>query len=599
MLEKKRVKFPHRMLYRLLTSHVLLVTIPLLLTVQILTNTAQRAIEEMIRARNLEIVKRSAQQIAQTLEKAYDILQLSAESPAIYQMGHRSQGFTINKIVYEFDIFQILSVYDREGRLVVSTEFAPTDGHNHHTVSREVLDRVIAGQAYSSDVYLSPENLPKMDVYVPIRSQNETVGLLKAEVDLKAIWALVDSIIVGKKGEAFIIREDGQFIAHTDRRKVLQGEIFQEPTILQDMAAGGVNQKIYQNRNGVEMIVAYAPIYVRGKEWRAVIQQPTREAFAPSRTMRLQIFVIMFFSICMAALIAFFYTRKILRPVDRLVSGINRIASGDLRYRIEPLGKDEISQLAEHFNAMAARLKSFQNKLKRTERLETLGKLASVLSHEIRNPLNSMVINMQILRREYQKALGDTDKLDHYHNIVVSEIKRVDELVGNFLMIARPPKLEPETRKIADILDEVITMQQPIALPRGIRIERKYVDPDLRARVDHNKMKQVFLNIVINAIQAMPGGGRLLISLERQFSSDAEPPQEMIKIGFHDTGKGIKKEDLKHIFDFYFSTKKDGTGIGLSIAQQIVEEHGGFIRVESEYKKGTTVFIYLPIISHS
>ncbi len=142
-------------------------------------------------------------------------------------------------------------------------------------------------------------------------------------------------------------------------------------------------------------------------------------------------------------------------------------------------------------------------------------------------------------------------------------------------------------------------MQQPIALPKGIRIERNYVHPDLRARIDHNKMKQVFLNIVINAIQAMPGGGRLLIGLEKQFSYEAEPPQEMIKIHFQDTGKGIKPENLKHIFDFYFSTKKDGTGIGLSIAQQIVEEHGGFIKVESEYKKGTTVFIYLPIISNS
>ena len=581
------------MLSRLLASHILLVTIPLLFTVQILTNTAQRSIEEIIRDRNLEIVKRSAKQISQTLEKTYDILHLSAENPAINQMNRMSQVYTINKIVYEFDIFQKISVYDHEGRLIVSTEFSETNGAMDSTLPPELIHRLNDGTRYSSEVYLSPEYLPIMDVIEPIRRHNETVGFLKAELDLKAIWALVDSIPVGKSGEAFIIRRDGRYIAHTDRRKVLQGEYFREDEVLKNVEAGLIAQKIYQTRTGEKMIAAYAPI--PGKGWGAVIQQPIREAFAPARTMRYQIFIIMFFSIGVAAMIAFFYTRKILRPVDKLVSGINRFASGDLHYRIEPLGKDEISQLAEHFNEMAARIRNIQNKLKRTERLETLGKLASVLSHEIRNPLNSMVINMQILRREYKKALKNADKLDHYHNIVVSEIKRVDELVSNFLMIARPPKLEPEVRKIAEVLDEVLTMQQPLALPKGIRIERHYKEPDLLARVDSNKMKQVFLNIVINAIQAMPGGGKLIVEMEKTLSYEMDPAQQMIRIMFKDTGKGIKPEQLKHIFDFYFSTKKDGTGSGLSIAQQIVEEHGGFIKVNSEYKKGTEVIVYLPI----
>ncbi|RMD91821.1 MAG: hypothetical protein D6814_17730, partial [Calditrichaeota bacterium] len=118
MLQKTTVKFPHRMLSRLLLSHILLVTIPLLFTVQILTNTAQKSIEETVLARNLELVKRSARQIALNLEKAYDILRLSADSPAINQMNRMSQVFTINKIVYEFDIFKQLSVYDRNGRLL-------------------------------------------------------------------------------------------------------------------------------------------------------------------------------------------------------------------------------------------------------------------------------------------------------------------------------------------------------------------------------------------------------------------------------------------------------------------------------------------------
>ena len=105
--------------------------------------------------------------------------------------------------------------------------------------------------------------------------------------------------------------------------------------------------------------------------------------------------------------------------------------------------------------------------------------------------------------------------------------------------------------------------------------------------------------MIINAIHAMPGGGRLVIEMRSPLTRDAEETSNMIEIVFRDTGKGIPPDELKHIFDFYFSTKPDGTGLGLSVAQQIVEEHGGSIKVQSEVEKGTEFFIYLPISAKS
>ena len=298
-------------------------------------------------------------------------------------------------------------------------------------------------------------------------------------------------------------------------------------------------------------------------------------------------------------MIAFFYSRIILAPVTRLVDGIGRISSGDLYYRIEPLGKDEISQLAEHINEMSTKLRTIQSKLKRTERLETLSKLASVLSHEIRNPLNSMVINMQILSREFHKAAIDVKKLDHYSRVVASEIKRVDELVSNFLLIAKPPKLNLEKQSLGKMIDEIVATQQPLALPKGIRIERRYSAKDIYANIDTSKLKQVFLNIILNAIQAMPGGGKLIIEMTKSQTQESDDSRYMAKISFCDSGKGINPDELKHIFDFYYSSKPKGTGLGLSVAQQIIEEHGGNIKVVSDIDKGAEFSIYLPLIPKS
>lgn len=592
-MKMPRIKIRDRLLTRLLVSHIFLVTVPLLVTGGILTNTAQEAIERTILERNLEFARRSAMQIESTVDKARDILRLNAQLPVIYSQDRINKELMINSMVNEFPIFKKIMILDASGRMLASTSYEIS---GEPFTTNGALPVLLHGQPYVSEVYVSQEKLPLMDLAEPIRLHNEVIGVLWAEVDLKAMWALVDNNVVGEFGEAFIFRADGQYIAHSDRRKVYTRSHFDEQDILHAVAAKNSAHKIYVNRDHQEMIAAFAPI--NGRNWGAVIQQPTREAFASARKMRLQILLLIVVSSGLASLIAFFYTRQIVKPVQLLVSGIDRIAAGDLRQRIQLLGRDEISQLAERFNTMAARLQEIQNKLKRTERLETLGKLSSVLSHEIRNPLNSMVINMQLLRREFSKSRRDMKKMEYYHQVVASEIKRVDELVSNFLLIAKPPKLEKADFKLSKLLDEIITLQMPNVLRRGIRVERDYREPNLTAPVDAKKLHQVFLNIFLNAVEAMQGGGKIVVGIDKYHpTSFAEAWEAMAAVSFRDTGKGIPPEELNHIFDFYYSKKEHGTGIGLSIAQQIVEEHGGVIRVKSTLGAGSEFTICLPLSS--
>jgi len=597
-----RIKLRYRLFTRLLISHILLVSIPLLITGQILIDTAQSAIRQTILERNLEFARRSAGLIAGTIGKSREILRFTAQIPGLTNLGRLDQDLMINNLVTQFSVFNRLSIIDRDGRVISSTAFGDL---GIDLSSNGLLPSILRNQPYNSEVMLTPDDLPTMEIAEPVLFHEEVIGALWGEVDLKAIWDVVDSNAIGERGEAFIFHpaKQGQFIAHSNRRMVLEHRHFEETDIIDSVAAGHSNHKIYVNRDGVEMIAAYAPI--PQEQWGTVIQQPTSEAFAPAQKMKLQIFLLMLVSLVLAALIAAMYTRQIVQPVNALVSGIELMATGDLRHRIRPLGHDEVSRLAKNINTMASRLLEFQRQLKRGERLATLNKLASVLSHEIRNPLNSMVINMQLMRREFLRPEIDPRKLEHYHLIINSEIGRVESLVSNFLLIAKPPKLEKTPQRLSALLDDLIKAELPNALTKGVRVERHYQLPGLVVAIDAQKLYQVFLNIFLNALQAMPGGGRLRLGIYKVnlVGSDEDTPTfeesgglVFAAISFQDTGRGIPAHELNKIFDFYYTTKEHGTGIGLSLAQQIVEEHGGRIQVKSELGKGTEFIVLLPYV---
>ncbi|NIR51319.1 HAMP domain-containing protein [candidate division KSB1 bacterium] len=588
-----KIKIRHRLLTRLLVSHILIASLPLFFTGKVLVDSAKNSIERTILERNLEFTRRSTQLIELKLETAKDILRSQARSQAIYELNRNTVDLAINTIVSEFDLFDKITVFDTLNNVVATTSFEHESFESFS--SNGVSSTLLAGLSYQSDVYVTDERLPMMDIAEPLKRHGEIVGILYATVDLKAMWDLVQENVVGEKGQAFVFNQEGVYVAHSDRKYVYSKKTFKNPTILEQIRLGRDGDTIYRTDENVEMVAAYAPIGNYG--WGFMIQQPTSEAFAHAESMRTRIIQFMMGTILLASLLAYLYTRWMVRPVDHLVWGMEQFSKGELDYRIEKVSSDEIGTLAENFNEMADRLIEFQNTMKRTERLQTLGKLASVLSHEIRNPLNSMVINMQILKRELSKEVVNRTRVEKFYDVLSTEIKRVDQLVKDFLLIARPQS--PQKNKIAlnDLLDEVLMMHAAESLKKGVRIERDYVRSSVIANVDEAKLKQVFANLIINSIQAMPGGGKLIVGLKKsngRSKSEQKQKGKSVLISFKDTGVGIPKEDLSKIFDFYYSTKDDGTGLGLAIVQQIVEDHGGTISVNSRINEGTVFTIRLP-----
>jgi two-component system sensor histidine kinase HydH len=229
-----------------------------------------------------------------------------------------------------------------------------------------------------------------------------------------------------------------------------------------------------------------------------------------------------------------------------------------------------------------------EEQLRRTERLSALGELSAVLAHEIRNPLGSIRGTAEILRDDFRPG----DRKYEFLEILIKEADRLNRVVEDFLNLARPIQMERETCDLMAELKEVVALVAGESTLRGVRLELAPATvPPVRG--DREKLRQVFLNLILNGVQATGRGGSLTITAARHSVDEGAPVG--VELTFTDTGAGIDQAVLPRIFEPFFTTKKEGTGLGLAITQKIIESHGGSIEVESTLGKGTTFRVKLPV----
>jgi len=232
-----------------------------------------------------------------------------------------------------------------------------------------------------------------------------------------------------------------------------------------------------------------------------------------------------------------------------------------------------------------------QEEILRMDRLVSLGKLASGIAHELRNPLAGIKTTAQALGEEMS---GDDSRREYLHRIT-KEIDRLNDLLKTFFSFAKPQNLNLVHCHIKDIINEIIPFLIKEIADKGIRFIEAYHPQLPKIKVDKTQMHQVFLNLFLNAIQAMPSGGELKIEASPMISDPLkEFKQNFIRVVISDTGRGIPSQIVHKIFDPFFTTKPKGIGLGLSITYQIIKKHGGTIKVESEWERGTSFVINLP-----
>jgi len=230
-------------------------------------------------------------------------------------------------------------------------------------------------------------------------------------------------------------------------------------------------------------------------------------------------------------------------------------------------------------------IRALKKEVETSQRLASLGRLAAGVAHEIRNPLSSIKGFATYFKERYKDNPEDRNTAQ----IMVQEVERLNRVIGELLEFARPVKMQKRKILLQTFIRHSLKMVERQAHEKGIRIEMDLVDSVKEIFLDPDRINQVLLNLYLNAFDAMERGGVLKVSLCGD--SDAG----VVSISIADTGKGISKEDLAHVFDPYFTTKQSGTGLGLAIVHRIIESHGGEVKVESQVGVGTTITVSLPV----
>jgi signal transduction histidine kinase len=312
---------------------------------------------------------------------------------------------------------------------------------------------------------------------------------------------------------------------------------------------------------------------------------------------RFTLFAILIVTIVLSLLLAFLVNK----PIKKLLKTMTKAEEGNLDVRVDLSSKDELGILGNQFNSMLMKLekadkeikKHHQEQMLRIGRLANVGEMAAGIAHEIKNPLAGLAGAAQILEKEY--APGDPKK--EITEEMLKLINRLDKIIKDLLTFSRDTTPDLSVSNVNEEIDKVFFFVDKQAKAANITVNKNLDDDIPRILIDPERIQQVFLNIVLNALHAMPNGGTLRVSSKMEIiedETDMLDPGIYVVISFKDSGEGIPEDILQTIFKPFFTTKTQGTGLGLSISQKIVEEHKGKIIIESKEGIGSIFKVYLP-----
>lgn len=317
------------------------------------------------------------------------------------------------------------------------------------------------------------------------------------------------------------------------------------------------------------------------------LEKNTKETLQKVSNIKKIIFTIMFIMPFGVAFLVYVLIKGFTRPINSLLLATRKLKEGDLDYKVEGL-KFEFGELAESFNEMSRSLKEQMYHMQQIEQLRVCGELAAGFAHEIKNPLAGIKLSMEVLINDPSVSSENKDVLLK----VISEIKRIELLLKELLTYAKPPKLNFEDINIHDVLESAIlfsskepTFKKSVNI---IQIRKNFGDvPKIIA--DPMQLQQVFMNLILNAIDEMPDGGIITISTSYNKNN------KTISVEISDTGSGIDEQIMDLIFNPFFTTKPKGTGLGLAVTKKIVEQHKGTISARNNLEGGAVFTVILPL----
>ncbi len=387
-----------------------------------------------------------------------------------------------------------------------------------------------------------------------------------------------------------VLDDTFQVISHSDFGEF--GKFYDDPFIKKTLQTSEVLvQKIQLSTSHIDAMKFAVPLSIEGKRWGALtfslsLQNVEREA----RTILLQILSLTFLALVFLFVLIYFLSQRFIRPIINMSQAMAEVELGMVEKTIPVKGKDELSQMAQSYNEMVRRIryaneemKLAHEKLLQSEKLATLGVLSSSVAHRINNPLGGLFNCVRMLQRK-----GDEKEFrENYLSLIEEGLDSIEETVGQLLWTAGKREGEEKNSGVSATLSGVVSFLDYRMKRQNITYSEN-IAPKLELPIAPHDLEEVFLNTMINAIQAMEDGGQLTITAKNIDSA------ALIKI--EDTGIGIPSEHIDKVFNLFYSTKKagEGTGLGMWMTYELVAKYKGKIDLESKEGVGTVVSIIIP-----
>lgn len=548
-----------------------------------------------------------------------------------------------------------LRFLDADGREVVRVD--RRDEHLHTVPEAELQDKsdryyVTEGLAHEpGQIYVSPLDLniehgqveeperPVIRFATPIADRKGVKrGLLIVNLHAAFMLGQIQEMAGARGGVAYLFDRSGFFLSRSADATEPESFKMQSVEALAAFMPRALLQRIVSGQQGTEIlgdwIVAHAPIVIgqtlaersdSSMNWAVALAFPRRLLFEAVFNLYL-LYGVLILSLLATALAGFLASRHLLRPLTLLSNETEEIAKGNFSHRVEIKGRDEIADLGRRFNVMAARVEQSYRALEdrkgelerevqartaalekeqeerrqvdrqmfQMEKMSTLGEIAMGLAHEIGNPLAGMKAVVQMLLEDE----GLQEKQREYLLRVQAEVNRLSAFLRTFHGFSAPQEMHPVPCRLDQVLDDVLLWTRKEARSRGVTIRYAPCSTEVPEMwADPNQLKQVLLNLVINAIHAMPEGGEIRIGmcLGTAHPEDLEGEVPRMRFCVRDTGPGIPPEVLSRIFDPFYTTRPDGSGLGLAVVKKIAVQHGADIHVESTIGQGTCFELAWPI----
>jgi signal transduction histidine kinase len=557
--------------------------LPLLLYGLISVRTLTDGTEQSVSRGNQAVAQQIAAQIKLYFDNSHRVLASIAENLRGTQLAKWQQEEILRNHVLDFPEFREISIFDASARLRASSRVGASTLKIPGVAETE---NGTASAFFVATPYFDSDALPTTTMAIPLVGTGEEPGWIIAEISLEELWRTVDRIKVGRRGYALLLDDIGNLVAHGNPNdKTLIGRVpaVQAEKDFADQARKNhspPDPTKFENLRHQELLAVAAVI--DNPRWTVLVEQPTDDAFALSRSLQGQLFVAIGLALLGTVILGWVWGRSFIQRIFALTRVTRAIADGRMDERVVLSGQDEIRQLGDAFNSMADRLVELQEEIRKQERQAMFGRIAAGLVHDLSHPIQNIGNSCKLI----QKMFEDAEYRETFKRTVERELVIIKRVLDDLRNIARPIPLErfpvDLNRTVADAAEAMEQHAETAGLTLRTELspETMYIEGDVFA------LGRVYRNLILNAIQATAPGGLIVVASEAR--------GERVQVRIYDTGCGIPAERLGQIFEDFVTTKRRGLGLGLAISKKIVEQLGGTISVASEVGKGTTFVLEFP-----